>query len=78
MNFLNLFIDILNIKHNKMDCPICLEIIGETNCMVTSCGHKFHSNCIITAVMQSGRSDCPCCRRNMNANVELERKIDSV
>ena len=42
------------------ECPICLESIGKTNCMTTSCGHTFHASCIIRNLHSSHL--CPMCR----------------
>lgn len=42
-------------------CPICLELIAEVNCATTSCGHKFHLNCIHSSFISLGVG-CPCCR----------------
>lgn len=49
-----------------IDCPICFETIDGvyTNYMATSCGHKFHANCILKNISRNGFA-CPCCRVNM-------------
>lgn len=45
------------------ECPICLLIIDTiTNCMITPCGHKFHTSCFTRHALQNN-SDCPCCRQ---------------
>jgi hypothetical protein len=46
------------------ECPICYEVIGDTNTTTTSCGHKFHTNCIIRSIM-SVNNLCPCCRNSL-------------
>ena len=48
-----------------MDCPICLEIVDQgRNCVITECGHCFHTNCLMTNVMHNGFG-CPYCRDTM-------------
>lgn len=51
------------------ECPICMDIIGEKNCLTTECGHKFHTNCMFTNIDHNGFS-CPCCRAQMIATTE--------
>ena len=47
-----------------MECPICFENIGDKNCVVTECGHSFHTSCLMQNVSVNGFS-CPCCREIM-------------
>ena len=42
------------------ECPICYEEFGETDKMVTSCGHQFHSSCAFKHLQRV--NTCPCCR----------------
>ena len=42
------------------ECAICMEEFGETDIMVTSCGHKFHSSCMFKHL--HNKNNCPCCR----------------
>ena len=43
-------------------CPICFETIeSNVNCMVTECGHQFHTNCMLKNVSM-GNNGCPLCR----------------
>lgn len=44
------------------ECPICLEDLGETNCMVLRCGHKTCGDCILTHFQRVGGRKCPVCR----------------
>jgi hypothetical protein len=44
------------------ECPICLEDLGETNCMVLRCGHKTCGDCILRHFQGVGGRKCPVCR----------------
>ena len=46
------------------ECPICMDVIGEKNCVTTDCGHQFHANCMFTNIDRNGFK-CPCCRAQM-------------
>lgn len=48
------------------ECPICMDIIGDKNCLTTECGHKFHTNCMFSNIDHNGFI-CPCCRAQMIA-----------
>ena len=54
--------DLLTKTKQKIDCPICLEIINMDDLHIVGCGHKFHSNCI----MQCDK--CPICRKRLKKN----------
>jgi len=45
-----------------LECSICLDIIQYDRCMMTSCNHMYHANCL-TAWYNMGRVNCPLCRR---------------
>lgn len=52
-------------KNSINDCSICMEIINpELNCIITECGHYFHSRCLLTNVARNGFG-CPNCRTKM-------------
>lgn len=52
------------------ECPICMEVFtGITNVVVTECGHKFHTNCLMTSVAHNGFG-CPYCRSQMAEDPE--------
>lgn len=53
----------INILKPKMsDCPICFEVINETqNVVITECRHKFHATCLFRSTQSSGYR-CPNCR----------------
>lgn len=42
-------------------CPICYETMNDVNVCVTTCKHKFHTDCL----MMSGSASCPLCRTNI-------------
>ena len=47
------------------ECPICMDdIVNNTNCVTTECGHQFHSSCLMRSVAHNGFG-CPCCRNVM-------------
>jgi len=50
----------------KTECVICYEEIndGKCNSVVTECGHKFHTNCLMKNVAFNGFG-CPYCRTKM-------------
>ena len=46
------------------DCPICLENVSEADSNTSSCGHRFHDQCLTTWLMTS--NTCPMCRTNLD------------
>jgi hypothetical protein len=49
------------------DCPICLEVIDNTqNVVITGCKHKFHTTCLLRSI-QTGGYRCPNCRGSLLA-----------
>jgi len=47
------------------DCPICMEVVHSTvNCVITECGHTFHTRCLLTNIVHNGFG-CPYCRTEM-------------
>lgn len=48
-----------------MECPICYELLNnDKDCLTTSCGHQFHSSCILKHTIYNGYT-CPCCRKDL-------------
>jgi hypothetical protein len=43
-----------------IECSICYETIGDKNCCVTECGHKFCLKCLLVAMDRN--NTCPMCR----------------
>lgn len=47
------------------ECSICLDVVVlSVNCVITECGHKFHTSCLMKNVVHNG-FDCPNCRTKM-------------
>lgn len=46
----------------QTECPICYENLCTTNVCITSCNHKFHTNCLIRCKC------CPLCRTSFEDN----------
>ena len=44
-------------------CPICLDVIGETNKTITKCNHTFCASCLLTNIRESNK--CPVCRTEL-------------
>ena len=41
-------------------CAICTDVMSENSFVLAECGHRFHTNCIMTW-FRTGRSSCPLC-----------------
>ena len=70
----------------EKDCPICMEMVELSppmNCLVTECGHTFHTSCFLNNVLHNGFG-CPYCRRALVdethaievRRMEMERQQD--
>lgn len=47
------------------DCPICMDAVQtNNNCVITECGHTFHTRCLLTNIVHNGYG-CPYCRTEM-------------
>jgi len=47
------------------ECPICMDTIQTSvNCVITECGHTFHTRCLLTNIVHNGFG-CPYCRADM-------------
>ena len=55
-------------KYNNTDCCICLDSLtgGKDHIYVTSCGHRFHRECLKEAAAVS--STCALCRASITVN----------
>ena len=49
-----------DIKFESSTCNICLVNFTDTNKINLSCGHQFHSSCILKWFDK--KMECPCCR----------------
>jgi hypothetical protein len=57
-----------------MECPICYEVIGEKNCCVTECGHRFCFKCVTKSLTVNNA--CPCCRAQLLEEDDLIEEDD--
>lgn len=55
----------------QSECSICYDEIGCVNCVVTECGHKFHTSCLFKS-FTSATDGCPLCRKELVENNEDE------
>lgn len=58
----------------QIECVICFDVIGDTNNIITECGHKFHASCLMTNITRNG-FNCPCCRALMAEELDDESTI---
>jgi hypothetical protein len=61
-------------KKPVQECAICMDKIGEKDCMVLRCGHEFHASCMITNVV-SANNTCPLCREEVGKKPEARPKF---
>jgi hypothetical protein len=54
---------LINIE-NPIECAVCLENIGSTNCTTTKCGHTFCFQCIGKVIVNNNNT-CPLCRESL-------------
>jgi hypothetical protein len=52
---------------NLGECPICLEDIDSSGCILIGCGHVFHCDCIKLSEQQTFSRECPVCRQRFGA-----------
>ena len=50
-------------KITSTECAICLSNLTHTNFTSTTCGHWFHSSCILQNMVE--RVECPLCRNGL-------------
>ncbi len=58
------------------ECPICLDVITNSNNMITNCGHSFHSSCMFKYIINIKNNStiinsikCPKCRHLIYSNL---------
>ena len=54
------------------ECSICLEVVDGDDVLKTNCGHVFHRDCIIEALMHN--KNCPNCRAEV---YKLEKPVNT-
>jgi hypothetical protein len=70
MEFMN---KLFNFGNNKtMECSVCLSNVNENDCCKISCGHIFHTSCIVGC-----NNKCPLCRKVINTNIVSNDNIDN-
>ena len=64
--------------NSNAECPICMEpVCASRNCIITECGHSFHSNCLFKHTAMNGFY-CPYCRTSMADVPEDEEEYEDV
>lgn len=58
------------------ECPICYDVMGDTNKCITECGHSYCLSCLLHSYERN--TLCPCCRTEMckRENVEEDDEDD--
>ena len=60
---------------HPVECPICLRSIGDVDCYVTKCGHKFHGSCMLNwcEIRRDSNKEevCPLCRGQLKNNINF-------
>jgi hypothetical protein len=57
-----------------LKCPICFELITNSNLTITECDHYFHSNCIFISLIKN--DNCPICRHQL-VDRNIVQEIDN-
>lgn len=57
----------------RQECPICFQKIAMSNATTLSCGHSYHSDCIVSWFRQK-KTTCPCCRDDGSAARECKKE----
>lgn len=70
-------IDTVN-KKDKEECPICLRAINNEDCMITSCCHCYHKQCLQSWLTYCTNSctpaTCPMCRSVFQHRLLIQEK----
>jgi len=61
-------------RFKKEKCIICFESISYKKSTKLSCGHRFHTDCIISWFRQK-KNTCPCCRDTGIQNTIIQNTI---
>ncbi len=63
VNRLQREITALNTQSHIIECPICMDTLGNVDCCTTKCGHKYCSTCFVSVVLK--KNSCPMCRSSI-------------
>ena len=47
------------------ECPICLDIIEQSDYLTTSCMHNFHQSCLLSFLQYNNLYQCPFCKQSI-------------
>lgn len=50
-------------------CPICINLHGKNQSVLTSCGHVFHKSCLAATKINQAEPKCPMCRSNYKERI---------
>ncbi|EKX48928.1 hypothetical protein GUITHDRAFT_162352 [Guillardia theta CCMP2712] len=51
----------------EAECPVCLDVLGKsTSVTMTSCGHSYHTICLISSLGDGLCTSCPLCRTSLS------------
>lgn len=55
--------ELQKLDNEEVECPVCMDKLEPSDCMVTLCGHLFCRKCIVDWV--GNRGSCPTCKRRL-------------
>ena len=58
-------------RGEKENCVICMDSLENSKCMLTPCGHLFHTLCLHEYVHATHKQDCPSCRSSLQQTSSL-------
>jgi len=62
--------DELNIFPDTHTCSVCLSVIHANTCIITSCQHHFHEDCLNEWLYVAHKDTCPNCRTVLRDNTK--------
>lgn len=69
-HFVNQYLEAMNKLKETITCTICSDIIDENNLKITSCGHLFCEECLISWAKsckeKNNQVTCPTCRHKIS------------
>lgn len=76
LNIITSCLEQMSCDTTTTDCPICMEVVQPNiNCVITECGHTFHTRCLLTNIVHNGFG-CPYCRTEMVPEELLQEEED--